>query len=356
MSTVFLAPLASSADDAALAAAVAALWRQAGFAELFAAKDLTAIKLHVGEPGCRTHVEPRLVAELVRLIQACGAQPFLTDTSVLYRSPRDNGVSHARVAHQHGFNLERVGAPFIPADGLNGADDVEVAVGGRHYDKVAIASAIMHARSLLVLTHATGHLGTGLGGALKNLGMGCASKRGKLRQHHAQQPKIAPDRCTACGVCAEWCPADAIAVGEHAVVDSASCIGCGECIAVCREGAVRFSWSEMGQRLQERIVEHAAAVVRGKPGRIGYLTVAQRITKDCDCMGMTQEPLLPDIGLLAARDPVAVDQAVLDLVCARSGRSLESMSYREQDGSIQIRYAEAMGLGSARYELVTVTR
>ena len=354
MSQVFLVPARAEDPPERIAQCVAALWRRAGFDEIFEARDLVAVKLHVGEPGTKTFVSPGIVAALVRAVAATGAKPFLTDTAVLYRSPRDNAVTHADVARAHGFGQEVVGAPFIAADGLIGADEIELTVGGQHFDKVAIASGIMHARSMLVLSHATGHLGTGIAAALKNLGMGCASRKGKLRQHHGQHPAIAEDRCTACGTCEDWCPSEAITVSKTAHIDPSKCIGCGECIAVCRDDAVTFGWGIMGRQLQERVVEHAAAIVRSKPGRIAYVTVAQNITKDCDCLGLDQPPLLEDIGLLASRDPVAIDAAVLRLVQERAGRSLESMSYPRTDGWDQIRHAERLGLGQSEVEIVAV--
>jgi uncharacterized Fe-S center protein len=354
MSQVFLVPARADDPPERIARCVAALWQRAGFDPIFERRDLTAIKLHVGEPGTKTFVSPAIVAALVRCVAATGAKPFLTDTAVLYRSPRDNAVTHAEVARAHGFGHEAVGAPFIPADGLVGADEIELEVGCRHFQKVAIASGILQARSLLVLSHATGHLGTGLGAALKNLGMGCCSRKGKLRQHHGQHPRIAEDRCTACGTCADWCPSDAIAVTEAARIDESKCIGCGECIAVCRDDAVTFGWGIMGRELQERVVEHAAAIVRSKPGRVAYVTVAQNITKDCDCLGLEQPPLLDDIGILGSTDPVAIDAAVLRLVRERAGRSLESMSYPRLDASEQIRYAVELGLGQSEPELVLV--
>ena len=182
--------------------------------------------------------------------------------------------------------------------------------------------------------------------------MGCSSRKAKLRQHHGQQPSIDGSLCIACSECASWCPSGAIEMEETAVIDNATCIGCGECVAVCREGAVRFDWSIKGIELQERYVEHAAAITRSKPGRIGYITVAQNITKNCDCLGVDEKPLLDDIGLLASTDPVALDQAVLDLIRERAGRSLESMSYPNTDGGTQIKYAESLGLGESAVELV----
>jgi uncharacterized Fe-S center protein len=184
--------------------------------------------------------------------------------------------------------------------------------------------------------------------------MGCASKKGKLRQHHGQQPEIDRYQCTACGECAAWCPSDAITLEAYASIDGGRCIGCGECIAVCLDGAVKFDWTVMGRELQERVVEHAAAVVRGKPGRIGYVTDAVTVTKDCDCLGIDQRPLLDDIGLFASTDPVAIDRAVMDAIREKAGRSLESMSYPNTDGAVQIEYAESMGLGESAVELVKV--
>ncbi len=355
MSKVYLVPMTAADSAETVEARLRALWDSAGLSGCFTEHDLAALKLHVGEPGTKTYVSPGIVRVLVDLLGEQGATPFLTDTSVLYKSPRDNGVGHTRVAHDHGFTLQAVGAPFVPADGLNGADEIEVRVDGKHYDLVAIASGILQARSMLLLTHATGHLGTGFGGALKNLGMGCCSRKGKLRQHHGHQPRIESAACTACGTCAEWCPVDAIRIDQVAAIDEGRCIGCGECLATCRDGAVTFDWGIMGEELSERIVEHAVGVARGKSGRLACVTVAMNITKNCDCLGVSEEGLLPDIGILASTDPVAIDRAVLDLVVERSGRTLEEMSYPDRDGRHQLAYAEEVGLGVNGVDLVTIS-
>ena len=354
MSTVYY--IEASADEAeeVLGAKVTTLFKKAGLAAIFNPKDLTALKLHVGEPGTKTYVKPPVAAALVACLKKTGAVPFLTDTAVLYRSPRDTGVGHARVAHDHGFTLEAVGAPFIPADGILGADDVTVPIYGKHFEEVAVAAAVAQARSMLVLSHATGHLGTGFGGALKNIGMGCSSRKAKLSQHHGQAPRINTAACTACGACEAHCPTEAVTVTEKAHIDPDKCIGCGECIAMCRDAAVSFDWGVMGRELEERIVEHAFGTVKALAGRIAYITAAMEITKDCDCLGFDQPPLLPDIGFFASTDPTAIDKAVHDLIIERAGKSLEAMSYPKLDGTVQIQYAEKFGLGSATYELVRV--
>ncbi len=354
VATVWLAPVETAAPTERVEAVVRSLWSHAGFDALIEPHDLAAVKLHVGEPGCSTFIPPRFVAPIVERITACGAEAFLTDTAVLYRSPRNNGVTHVKVAHEHGFTEDAIGAPFLPADGLTGADAREIEVNGRHHETVAVASGILQARSMVLLSHATGHLGTGLGAALKNLGMGCCSRGSKLRQHHGAEPRIDPQKCLACGVCAEWCPADAIAVDVTAVIDRDACIGCGECVAACREGAVRFDWGIAGRQLQERMAEHAAGVVRSKRGRIAYITALLAVTKDCDCVGIRQTPVVADIGLLASHDPVAIDQAALDLIREHAGTTLEDLSYPNHDATIQLAYAEELGLGSRRYELELV--
>ncbi len=356
MSTVYRVRAHADESDTALEQAMDALWDAASLGQILQPRDLTAIKLHVGEPGTPTFVRPAIARALARRVAEADAQPFLTDTAVLYRSPRDNAVGHAAVAQAHGFGLDAIGAPFVPADGLIGADEVELPVDGEHYDTVAIATGIVQARSMVVLTHATGHLGTGLGGTLKNLGMGCASRKAKLRQHHGHEPRIDPETCIACGECAEWCPEDAIIVDGSAAIDGDACIGCGECIAVCRVGAVTFGWGIMGRELQERVAEHAAAIVRAKAGHVAYVTAVMSVTKDCDCLGLDQPPLVADQGLLASLDPVALDQATLDLIRREAGRTLESMSYPGADARDQLRHAEALGIGRREYELVEVPR
>lgn len=356
MSKVYFIPSKREENLNTVKESIKALWNAAGFFSVFKKNDLTAVKLHVGEPGTATFVSPYIATALVQCVRATGAKPFLTDTAVLYRSRRDNAVDHARVAFEHGFGINKTGAPFIAADGLSGEDGVEIEVKGKHYEKVAIAAAVMQARSVLVLSHATGHLATGLGATLKNLGMGCATKGAKLTQHYGQQPWIDSSQCTACGECAQNCPSEAIEIDDVASINGEVCLGCGECIAICLEGAVKFDWSVMGPELQERIVEHAQAVVHAKKGRICYVTAAQGITKDCDCLGKSQPSLVEDIGLLASFDPVAIDQAVLDLFKERAGRTLESMSYPNTDGSIQLEYAESLGLGERKYELIEVAR
>ena len=222
---------------------------------------------------------------VVEGVKRAGGSPFLTETSTLYKGERSNAIDHLRHAFAHGFGYEAIGAPFIMADGLSGTAEVEVPIKGILFDKVAIAREVLFADSLVAVTHATGHLGNGLGAAIKNLGMGLASRMGKLRQHSSVKPTVDPQACTFCAQCLKWCPAEAIAErGGKAFIVSEMCIGCGECLAVCRFDAVRHDWgADLGQ-LQRREAEHALGAVQDKRDKLLVLSYLTDMTKECDCL------------------------------------------------------------------------
>lgn len=359
---VHLVDVSDGADAEALAAAARAAFDAAGLRAVV--RGLCAVKGHFGERGGSGFVPPPVVRAVVELARAAGARPFLTDTSVLYGGSRSNAVDHAMLVHEHGFGIEAVGAPFVPVDGLVGAAEVEIEIGGVHNARVRIAADAVRAGSAIVMSHLTGHLGAGFGAAIKNLGMGFAARRGKLRQHSAMRPEVDVSACVACGDCVPNCPTGAISVrdrgrprgrnGRVARIDRGACSGCGECLASCRQDAIRYDWGVESRRLQEEMAEHALGFMRRMAGRAGFLTFATCITKDCDCLGRQARPICADVGVLAAVDPVAVDQAAVDLIRERSGRTIESMSYPRLDGSRQLAHAERIGLGSRRYELVRV--
>ena len=297
-----------------------------------------------------------MVRAVVDCIKHAQAKPFLTDTNTLYSGKRADSVDHMLTAYEHGFTMEGVGVPVIIADGLRGQDHVVVDVpNGKHFDKVRIATDICTADVLIALTHFTGHLAAGYGGAIKNLGMGCAARAGKLAQHSDILPEIREKRCIGCGACAKWCPAGAIVVeGGKAVIDSEKCIFCGQCLAVCPAGAVRYTWGHTSAQLGERIAEYAYGALEGKQGRTVLFNFLTKITKECDCVGKKQKAMMPDVGIVAGTDAVAVDKASIDLINKAAGKDIFQELYPELQCQSQIEHGEEVGLGSAKYELIEI--
>ncbi len=331
------------------------LFQKAGFESCLRKNDFSAIKIHFGEEGIDTYIPSNLIKPVIESIKKCEAKPFLTDTCVLYKSRRDNAVDHLLIAYEHGYSIHELGIPVIIGDGLLGNEDKKVKIKGEIFDSVDLASIIFEANSMIVVSHVTGHMGTGMGAALKNSGMGLASRKGKLRQHSGMNPTIKQKKCTGCGVCVQWCPVNAITINnEKAFIHSEKCIGCGECLAVCNFNAVGFRWKFEGVELQKRMVEHALGVVKVNSGRIGFMNYLIKITKDCDCMATHQKPIIEDIGFLASKDPVAIDNATLDLISQKAGKNIGELSYPQIDVKAQIRHGEKIGLGSSEYRLIEI--
>ena len=332
------------------------LFRAGGFAGCFRENDLTAVKVHVGEANNTTYITAPCIKGLAEELLALKTRPFVTDTTTLYVGRRHNAVDHAALAAEHGFSLEGLGIPWIPPDGLSGASAEAVEVNGEINKEVFIAHGIARCQSILSVAHFTGHVATGLGATLKTLGMGCASKHGKMAQHAALTLEIGAD-CTLCGLCADYCPADAIALGDvQAHIDQDKCIGCAECMAMCRSGAVNCNWGQETDVIQKSVAEHAFGALQGKKNRAVFFNFVLSVTKDCDCFSTPNMPrIVEDIGILASTDAVAVDAAALDLVEDRTGRTLGALIRNKQlDPRCQIRHAESVGLGSSTYELVQV--
>jgi len=332
---------------------ISGLFHKADLGSCIQKKDLVAIKMHFGEKGNETSIPASYVRPVVEEVMGRSGRPVLTDTCVLYRSVRDNAADHLRFAHDRGFTIENTGAPVVIADGIHGSDEKTVRIPGRIFKEVSIASAAAEADAMIVLSHVTGHMVTGLGGAIKNLGMGFSSRKGKLRQHATMKPGIARKFCTGCGVCIESCPEDAISlVDDRAVIDGKTCIGCGECLTVCRFDAVKHDWNRDSDDLQKRMAEHALGVVIGKQNRTGYYNFILSVTKDCDCLPVRQKPVIQDIGILAGKDPVALDAASLDLIRKHAGKPLSDSAYPQFDPWVQIRHGESIGLGTSEYRLI----
>jgi len=351
-STVYFAPLKDGCSPEEQAERIKKVFDAAGAKKCISPGDFVAIKVHVGEKKNTTHLDPAAARAVVEKVKACKGLPFLTETSTLYKGERDNAVKHIIHAYRHGFGFEQVGAPFIMADGLAGNSEIEVPIAGELNHSVKIAREIRVADALMIVSHPTGHMSTALGACLKNLGMGLASRMGKMRQHSSMKPRVLLEKCRICGKCIEWCPEGSISRKEGAAyIDTEKCIGCGECLAVCRFGAVEYNWGQDSEFLQKQIAEHALGVITGREEKCFFINVMVNMTKDCDCQGKNQKKLIPDVGILGAFDPVAIDRATLDLTAERNGRNLAELSYRRLSSDIQLRHAEKIGLGTMEYKL-----
>ena len=332
------------------------LFKAGGFAECFDENDFTAVKVHVGEDGNNTYIKAPYIKGLVDELIELNTKPFVTDTTTLYVGRRHNAIDHTILAAEHGFSLDGLGIPFIVPDGLSGTAEAVVKVNGQINKEVFIAYDITRSQSILSVAHVTGHVAAGLGATLKTLGMGCASKKGKMKQHAALKLKISND-CTRCGVCYDHCPADAITLDDvKAHIDQDKCIGCAECMALCRFGAVTCNWGQETEVLQKSIAEHALGVLKGKEKKATFFNFLLSITKDCDCFDTpNMHKIVEDIGIIASTDPVAVDKAALDLVENKSEKKLaELLGNDKLDTSCQIAHGESIGLGSSNYELIEI--
>jgi uncharacterized Fe-S center protein len=355
-SKVFL--IKSSIDDGekVISEKARKLFKAGSFAECFKENDCTAVKVHVGEADNTTYTKAPYIKGLVDELLALKTKPFVTDTTTLYVGQRHNAIDHSILATEHGFCLDGLGIPFVVPDGLLGTSETAVEINGEIDKQVYIASGIINSQSILSIAHLTGHVAACLGATIKTLGMGCASKRGKLKQHAALNLGIGDD-CTRCGVCYEHCPADAITLDDvKAHIDEEKCIGCAECMAVCRFGAVICNWGEEDEVLQKSIAEHALGVFKGKKDRIACFNFLMSITKDCDCFDTPDmERIVDDIGIAASTDPVALDKATLDLTENKAGKKLANLIGNDKlDPHYQIEHAERIGLGSSSYELIEI--
>lgn len=343
------------------------LFERAGFADLIKPKDLVAVKVHFGERGNTSYVRPQFVRRIVDKIAAQGGKPFLTDANTLYVGSRANAVDHLRTAVENGFDFAVAGAPLIIADGLNGKDYINVEVSLKHFDMVKVASAAYHADAMIVVSHVKGHEAAGFGGAIKNVGMGLGSRSGKQQMHSDLRPRVTEEKCAGCARCTRWCQAGSIEmVNKKAFINEETCLGCGECTVTCPEQAIGINWISDPDDFQEKMAEYMYGVVRNKIGKVGYFNFVMDVTPDCDCCGWSDAPIVADVGILASTDPVALDQASVDLINKQKpllNTRLDGYVDVEDkfggvhpmiDWSVQLRYAQEIDLGTMDYNLIKI--
>ena len=343
----------------------------AGFSELLSPfrfsdqsslNDLTAVKIHPGEEGNSSYIPASLVRMIINALDLPERRTFLTDTTVLYGGRRMTAPDYVSLAYDHGFKMPEL-PPFIVADGLAGTDEYLIHLPSHCETKVArLASALSRTDNAVMVSHFKGHLLAGFGGSIKHLGMGWAAKAGKLYQHSSVMPYVKTDKCTMCSACLSVCGSSAIKTATNSVrIDEALCTGCGECIQRCPVGAIRISWNQESHTFIQRVVEYALAATMATRIPV-YVNFLINISPDCDCMKNEGPAIVGDIGVLASTDPVAIDQASLDLVNAADpfgenaapGQDKFLHIRPERDGKEQLVIGERIGLGSRDYRLVTI--
>jgi uncharacterized Fe-S center protein len=365
-SKVYFAERRATSRQKSLPVKLERLFEKASFHKMIKGQELVAVKLHFGERGVTTYLHPVFVRTIVDKLKSLQARPFLTDTNTLYIERRHNAVDHLETALLHGFGYATVGAPLFIADGLRGHNSQDVSVPGKHFETVKIAQGILDADSMVVLTHVKGHFLTGLGGTIKNLSMGCSSRAGKHMMHASVRPEVSAQKCTGCGQCRAHCPVQAIVIQDKiAKIKEEICLGCGECVVACTHAAIKIDWSSDIEAVQEKMAEFALGAVQDKKGKCCYFNFLLNVTPHCDCHTWSDSFIVPDVGILASSDPVALDQASVDLINQQvglAGSKLKSSFapgadklrgvYPHLDYTIQLQHAEKMGLGSRKYELI----
>lgn len=367
-SEVFFTDMHVSMGDSQLAK-FERLITKAGIDKIDFDGKFVAVKVHFGEVGNMAFLRHQYARVLCDHIRAKGGKPFLTDCNTLYVGYRNNAVDHLEAAFMNGYNPLSTGVHTIIADGLRGTDERLIPVEGGEYIKEAkIGAAIAEADIVISLSHFKGHCNAGFGGALKNIGMGCGSKKGKMEMHSSGTPGISAKRCIGCGACVRNCANDGVhIVGGKAVIDEGHCLGCGYCIAYCPKGAIMTKWDEAKPVMNKKIAEYTKAVLSGKPSF--HISIVADVSPECDCDSCNDIPVIPDVGMFASFDPVALDMACADAANAQpviEGSAADvhedealphdvfRMIHPDTDWETGLAHGEKIGLGTREYELIKI--
>lgn len=350
------------------------LIKAAGIGDIDMDGKFVAVKMHFGELGNLSFLRPNYARAVVDVVKEAGGIPYLTDCNTLYPGSRKNAIEHLYCAWENGFTPMTVGCPILIGDGLKGTDDIEVPVeGGEYIEKAKIGRAVMDADIFISLSHFKGHETTGFGGTIKNIGMGCGSRAGKKDQHSNGQPTINSELCRGCKACMRECAntgLDFDAETRKMSVNTANCVGCGRCIGACNFDAIAFNDSAATKDLNCRMAEYTKAVVDGRPNF--HISLIVDVSPNCDCHAENDAPILPNIGMFASFDPLALDQACVDaclkaapLPNSQLAEAMEREDFCDHHDHFEnttpnseyktcLAHAEKIGLGSREYEIVVV--
>ena len=350
------------------------LIKAAGIGDIDMDGKFVAVKMHFGELGNLSFLRPNYARAIVDVVKELGGVPFLTDCNTLYPGSRKNAIEHLYCAWENGFTPMTVGCPVIIGDGLKGTDDIEVPVeGGEYIDKAMIGRAVMDADVFISLSHFKGHETTGFGGAIKNIGMGCGSRAGKKAQHMNGQPEIDPELCRGCRACLRECANDGLSFDESTrkmSINTQNCVGCGRCIGACNFDAIAFANYAATKDLNCRMAEYTKAVIQNRPNF--HVSLIVDVSPNCDCHAENDAPILPNIGMFASFDPLALDQACVDaclkatpLPNSQLAEAMEKEDFCDHHDHFEnttlnseyktcLAHAEKIGLVTRDYEIVVV--
>jgi uncharacterized Fe-S center protein len=299
-------------------------------------------KVHFGEKGNITFIAAKNYNGMIGYLKEKGKDSCFIETNALYSGDRMTATQHKALAKDHGF----VQLEVIIADGEKGEAYTEVEIHKKHFKSCKIGKAIAEEKQLIIASHFKGHMLAGFGGAIKQLGMGCASRPGKLDQHANSKPHLDVSKCKKCLSCVSHCPQEAIEIGDTSKVDADKCIGCAMCIAACPHEAMTINWfSTKPEVFREKLAEYAFAAQKGKNNI--YVSFALNMTDECDCFGVEMKPIVSDLGVFASTDPVAIDKACFDMLNKREGKKIFG-------GDDIFGYSEEIKLGTTKYELIKI--
>ncbi|MFA4889168.1 MAG: DUF362 domain-containing protein [Candidatus Omnitrophota bacterium] len=352
-SKVYLIRLKNSEKTEVVIDKLKRLLEESGVLDFIRPHSKVAVKAHFGEEGNTGFVKAEYLRIACEKISAKGAAAFVADTNTLYRGRRTNSLEHLALAREHGFTRETLSAEVIVPDDNLKESSIDIQIGHKFIKTAKLARIFVDADGIVAASHFKGHIMTGFGGALKNIGMGCAARIGKLQQHSDISPIVYEEKCIGCAECLKACPVNAIQIkNKKSVINGLKCIGCATCIAACPVSAIDVPWESGGATIQQKMIEYASAVMKNKLGKAGFLNFAIKITKECDCLAKDDPRIAPDLGILASTDPVSIDKASFDLINLSCGRDIFKELHPQRDGSIQLKYAQELGLGNLEYELV----